>query len=106
MYPAVEINLRLDHVCAAEPSSLAAFGYASRRLYPGHQPAPPTVARSTGPEVQGSPKSRWSARVEPYAITLATCRSSVNVAMRAVGTSAGTSGERRPASDARRRVPV
>jgi hypothetical protein len=28
MYPAIEINLRLDHVCAAHASSLAASGYA------------------------------------------------------------------------------
>ena len=57
-------------------------------------------------EVQSSPKGRWPARVELPAITLATCRSSVNVAMRAFGASAGTSGERRPPGDARRGVPV
>jgi hypothetical protein len=32
MYPSLEINLHLDYVCPAQPSSDAALGYAFRRL--------------------------------------------------------------------------
>jgi hypothetical protein len=43
MYPAVEITLPLDHVCAAQRSSRAASGYAFRNLDRGHEPAPLTA---------------------------------------------------------------
>ena len=40
MYPAIEIDLHLPHVCAAQRSSPAALEPAFRDLHLGHQPAP------------------------------------------------------------------
>ena len=40
LYPAVEINLHLDRVCPAQPSSRAAFEYALRSLHRRYEPAP------------------------------------------------------------------
>jgi len=59
LYPAIEITLRLDRVCAAQPSSHAALGYAFRSLYPGHQPAPQTVPVQFGPGAESGRQGRW-----------------------------------------------
>jgi hypothetical protein len=40
MYPAIGINLRLDHLCAAQRRVPAAVGVAFRALHVRHQPAP------------------------------------------------------------------
>ena len=65
MYPANEIHLHLDHVCAAHREVLAAVGYAFRPRHPGHQPAP-SAKRST--EAVSTPGQRMKAsatRPEP-----------------------------------------
>ena len=56
MYPAVEIHLHLDHVCPAQASTLAAFGYAFRSLDGGTNLLPTRHAR---------PRAR-AARPEAY----------------------------------------
>ena len=41
MYPAIEIDLHLDRICAAQRESSAAREAAFRALDVRHQPAPP-----------------------------------------------------------------
>ena len=59
MYPAIEITLPLDRVCAVQPSRRTALGYAFRSLYPGHQPAPQTVPVRFGPGAESGRPFRW-----------------------------------------------
>jgi hypothetical protein len=63
MYPAIETTLRLNGVCAAQPSRHAALGYAFRSLHLGHQPAPRDRTGSNGVQVQnqaGQDVDVWS----------------------------------------------
>jgi hypothetical protein len=55
MYPALEITLRLDDVCAAQPSSHAARGYAFRSIHLGTNllPRPCRIDRSQVPKETG-----------------------------------------------------
>jgi hypothetical protein len=46
MYPAIEIDLHLAHVCAAQRQALATLRAAIRALHVRHQPAPHHAAQA------------------------------------------------------------